>query len=122
MCKDDLRQDYTQEVVISQLVYHILGSADLFLAKITDKESSFKYKYGTFNPPFNEPEKILTKKQLSDYLDEIKSKATKTFNNISFEEFTTDLISDFFIPYSRFGILIYNLRHLTNHIGDYTRD
>ena len=59
----------------------------------------------------------MTKKQLTDYLEEIKTKATKIFNTIPFEEFSTGLINDFFTPYSRFGFLIYNLRHLTNHIG-----
>ena len=44
MCKDELWQDYTQEIVISQLVYHVLGSADLFKAKVNNEETSFTYK------------------------------------------------------------------------------
>ena len=116
-CKEEIWQDYSQDVVISQLVYHVLDSADLFLAKVNDQEKFFKNKYRLSNPSLKEPNKILTKKQLSDYLEEIKTKASKTFNSISFEEFVTELNSDFFTPYSRFGILLWNLRHLTNHIG-----
>ena len=65
-CNAELWQDYTQDIVISQLAYHVLSSADLFLARVNNKESFFKNKYGNFTPPFNSPDKILTKKQLSD--------------------------------------------------------
>lgn len=116
-CNEELWQDYTQEVVINQLVYHVLSSADLFLARVNDEENSFKNKYGNFNPPFNSPDKVFTKKQLLDYIEEIKAKAISTFDNLTFDEFTSGVIPDFYFSYTRYGILINNLRHLSHHIG-----
>ena len=68
-CKDELWQDNKQEVIISQLVYHCLGSADLNLCKTNAERDSFKAKYCSFDFPFNDKNKNFTKKQLSDYLE-----------------------------------------------------
>ena len=52
-----------------------------------------------------------------DYLDDIKTRAIKTFNKLTFEEFTNGVIPDFYFSYTRFGTLLNNLRHLSHHIG-----
>ena len=79
-CKDELWKDYIQEIVISQLVYHILSSADLFLAKVNNEESSFKSKYGNHSPSFNEADKILTKKQLESLISSTLMNLLKNYS------------------------------------------
>ena len=116
-CKDDLWQDYTKEVIINQLVYHILTSADRSLSKTNEERRAFKEKYGNSNFPFNDTNKKFTKKQLEDYLEEIKLKADKMFQNISIEELTKKSIFDFRGTISLYSVLTNNLRHLMLHTG-----
>ena len=116
-CKDELWQDYTQQEVISQLVYHILASADYCLCKNNDERESFKQKFGDSGFSFHDPSKDFSKKQLKDYLDEIKEKAEKLFNNLSIEEFINDPIYDLQGTISLYSSLINNLRHTMNHVG-----
>ena len=117
-CNDEFWQDYSKGVVISQLVYHVLFSADIFLAKAADEEDSFKGKYGSSPPgPFNNPNITFTKKQLAEYLTEIKEKADRVFKNLTIEEFTSGQLYLFHGSTSVFGALQHNLRHIAHHIG-----
>ena len=116
-CKDELWQDYTQEVIISQLVYHCLGSADFNLCKTNAERDSFKAKYGNFDFPFNDKNKTFTKKQLSEYLNEIKEKADKLFKNITIDELANKTLYDFRGTISLYSSLENNSRHSMLHVG-----
>lgn len=116
-CKDELWQDYSHPVVISQLVYHIISSADYFLLKTNNERNSFKPKYGNSGFIFNDPAKNFSKRQLLDHLAEVQEKATKLFSNLTVEELTGEPMYEATDSFSLFGSLMFNLRHLMNHIG-----
>lgn len=116
-CNEKYWQDYTHEVIINQLVYHILGSMDLSLSKTNDERSSFKERYGKFDFPFNNQSRNFTKQQMTDYLNEIKEKANKLFKSVTLEEFSTKTIFDYRGTLSLYSVLENNLRHSMLHIG-----
>ena len=115
-CKDELWQNYSHKEVISQLVYHILASADYCLCKTNAERDSFKHKYGESGFSFHDHNKNFSKKQLSDYLNEIIEKANKLFNNLKIEELS-EPIYDLDGTISFFSTLVNNLRHIMNHVG-----
>ena len=47
-CKDELWDDNSQEVVVSQLVYHVLFSADYNLSKTNDERELFSQGHGKY--------------------------------------------------------------------------
>ncbi len=116
-CREDLWQDLKQEVVVSQLVYHILASADYCLCKTNDERDSFQRKYGESGFSFNDQTKDFTKRQLAEYLEEIKSKADNFFKIITIEELTVNPIYDLSGTISLFTVLVNNLRHIMLHVG-----
>jgi tetratricopeptide (TPR) repeat protein len=114
-CNDKLWEDYNQEIIISQVVYHALSSTDFYLSRTKQESDSFKAKYGD-DDSFNNKEKKFTKKQLLEYLEEIKVKSNKRFKDISIEELNDKPIFDWHGT-SVLGSLLYNLRHVMLHVG-----
>ena len=115
-CKEELWQDYNHKEVISQLVYHILASADYSLCKTNKERDSFNRKYGESGFSFHDPNKNFSKNQLTDYLEEIKEKADNLFNNLTIEEFS-EPIYDLDGTVTFYSLLVNNLRHIMNHVG-----
>ena len=115
-CNDELWQDFTQEIVVSQVVYHAIGSCDFYLAKNKSERESFEDKYGKDDETFHDPNLKLTKKQLTDYLDEVKVKAKKRFNDLTVQELNNDPLFEWHGT-SVLGSILYDLRHLMLHVG-----
>lgn len=116
-CKDDLWQNNSQDVIISQLVNHVLFSAGLWLSKTDDERKAFNEKYPNPGPPFNNPEVKLTKEQLTGYLNEVKEMADKLFATLTVEELTSCQLSDLGGSKSLMNSLLFGIRHSTHHIG-----
>lgn len=114
-CSDELWNDYNQEIIIFQVVYHAISSVDFYLCATKEEVNSFKGPYGD-DDNFHDSSKNLTKKQLLDYLGEVKVKATKRIQALTVEELNEDPIYEWHGT-SAMGSFMYNLRHLMLHVG-----
>lgn len=115
-CDNNLWNDYTREVVINQVVYHIIDSTDFYLSNNKKEVDSYKPKLGVDDGTFHDPNLKFTKQQLLDYLEVIKEKANKKFNNLTLEDLDGKPLFDWHGT-SVLGSLLYNLRHIMLHVG-----
>ena len=115
-CNDELWEDFSKEVVISQVVYHAVSTCDFYLSKNKDERESFESKYGEDDGSFHDPDKKFTKQQLTDYLTDVKVKASKRFQNLTMQELNNDPVFEWHGT-SVMGSILYDLRHLMLHIG-----
>ena len=115
-CNEELWNDYNQEIIISQVVYHVISSVDFYLSANMDERNSFKGKYGDDDNGFHDPNKKFTKRQLLDYSNEVKEKAKKRIQGLTIEELNEDPLYDWHGT-SVMGSYMYNLRHLMLQIG-----
>jgi tetratricopeptide (TPR) repeat protein len=115
-CDEGLWQDSKTDTVISQVVYHTLYYVDYYLSKNKAEKESFKGKYGRDGGSFHEPDKIFTKGQLTNYLQEIMEKADKRFNNITIQELVNKPVFEG-QGSSLLSSLLYDLRHIMLHVG-----
>ena len=115
-CDDNLWNDYNREVVINQVVYHIIDSTDFYLSKNKEEVDSYKPKLGQDDGTFHDPNLKFTKQQLLDYLEVIKEKATEKFDNLTLTDLDGKPLFDWHGT-SVLGSLLYNLRHIMLHVG-----
>ena len=115
-CNDDLWNDYNREVVINQVVYHIIDSTDFYLSNNKEEVDTYEPKLGKDDGTFHDPNFKFTKQQLLDYLEEIKVKANKKFDDISVGDLDGKPLFDWHGT-SVLGSLLYNLRHIMLHVG-----
>ena len=115
-CNDELWNDFNQQVVVSQVVYHTLSSMYFFLSKDKNERDAFHGKYGDEDGDLHLPDRKLTKKQLTDYLEEVKAKANSRFKELTIEELNQPPLFDWHGT-SVLGSFFYNLRHAMLHIG-----
>ena len=113
-CHEGLWKDSKTETVISQVVYHTLFYVDFYLSKNKAERESFKGKYGDDGQSFHEPDKFYTKEQLINYLQEIKEKANKRFNDLNIQELKEEPVFEWHGS-SVLSSLLYNLRHIMLH-------
>lgn len=114
-CNDDLWSDYNREVVINQVVYHIIDSTDLYLSKNKEEVESYKSKYED-DGTFHDPNMKFTKQELLDYFEVIKEKANEKFDDLTLEDLDGKPLFDWHGT-SVLGSLLYNLRHIMLHVG-----
>ena len=115
-CDDTLWNDYNREVVINQVVYHIIDSTDFYLSNNKAEVDSYEPKLGKDDGTFHDPSLKFTKQQLLDYLEVIKKKANKKFDDITLEDLDGQPLFDWHGT-SVLGSLLYNLRHIMLHVG-----
>lgn len=115
-CDEGLWQDSNRDTVISQVIYHTLFFVDFYLSKNEDEREIFKGKYGDDGQSFHEPNKIFTKDQLTTYLQEIKEKADKRFNDLTIQMLNDESVFEWHGS-SVLSSLLYNLRHIMLHVG-----
>ena len=117
-CDEGLWQttDKDTDTVISQVIYHTLFFVDFYLSKNKTERETFKGKYGDDGESFHEPNKFYTKEQLTTYLQEIKEKADKRFNDLTIQELNGESVFEWHGS-SVLSSLLYNLRHIMLHVG-----
>lgn len=119
-CQNELWEDTTRETVVSQVVYHTLFFIDYYLSSDTEERENFKGKLGkdcmgerTDGMEWN---KIYSKKELLDYLGDIRQKANKRFAKLTLEELQDESLFHWHGS-SVLSSLLYNLRHIMLHVG-----
>lgn len=115
-CDQGLWENTTTETVISQVIYHTLFYVDFYLSKNKAEREAFKGKYGDDGESFHEPDKLFTKEQLTAYVQEIKQKANKRFNELTIQELNGEPVFEWHGS-SELSSLLYNLRHIMLHVG-----
>ncbi|MFQ5979220.1 MAG: DinB family protein [Candidatus Heimdallarchaeota archaeon] len=119
-CQNELWEDATKETVVSQVVYHTLFFIDYYLGKDLEERENFEGKLGkdfmgerTDGMEWN---KIYSKKELLDYLEDIRQKASKRFTQLTLEELQNPSLFHWHGS-SVLSSLLYNLRHIMLHVG-----
>ncbi|MFW9916147.1 MAG: DinB family protein [Candidatus Thorarchaeota archaeon] len=119
-CQTELWEDAKREPVVSQVVYHTLFFIDLYLSKDSDERENFQGKLGEDYLGERTDgmgwEKIYSKKELLDYLGDIRQKATARFANLTLDELQDESLFDWHGS-SVLSSLLYNLRHIMLHVG-----
>jgi hypothetical protein len=117
-CPDEVWDDRTGGPPFWHVAYHAMWFLDWYLSDSKETRENFNWKFGKKIPNAlrNTPETALTKKQLFEYLSEIKEKAKIRFDNLTSDEFIQPSIFDWH-GNSVLSSLLYNLRHVMLHIG-----
>lgn len=69
-----------------------------------------------FNPNGEMPDRICTKNELLDYLEFARKKCFDLIHDLT-EENTAKRFVNEYRDYSRFEIILYNMRHVQHHVG-----
>jgi hypothetical protein len=119
-CQTELWEDAKRETVVSQVVYHTLFFIDYYLSKDSDERDKFQGKLGRDymgeRTDGMEWDKIFSKKELVDYLGDIRQKATTRFTNLTLDELQGESLFHWHGS-SVLSSLLYNLRHIMLHVG-----
>lgn len=119
-CQTELWEDAKSEPIISQVAYHTLFFIDFYLSKDSEERESFQGKLGADymgeRTDGMEWEKIYSKKELLDYLGDIRQKANTRFTNLTLEEVQDESLFHWHGS-SVLSSLLYNLRHIMLHVG-----
>ncbi|MFX1572504.1 MAG: DinB family protein [Promethearchaeota archaeon] len=117
-CPKELWDDKTIGPPFWQVAYHAMWFLDWYLSDSKKARENFKSKFGEeVSRDLNiSPEITLTRKQLLEYLSNLKEKTKNRFEDLT----TDDLIKPSVFEWhgnSVLSSLLYNLRHLMLHIG-----
>jgi hypothetical protein len=119
-CQTELWEDAKRDPVISQVVYHTLFFTDLYLSKNNDERENFQGKLGEDylgeRTDGMEWDKVYSKKELLDYLGDIRQKVNTRFTNLTLEELQDESLFHWHGS-SVLSSLLYNLRHIMLHVG-----
>ncbi|MFX1305077.1 MAG: DinB family protein [Promethearchaeota archaeon] len=117
-CPKELWDDRVNGPPFWYVAYHAMWYLDWYLSDSQIARESFKSKFGEdLSQDLNKsPEITLTRKQLLEYLSEIKEKTKNRFGDLT----TDDLLKPSIFEWhgnSVLSSLLYNLRHIMLHIG-----
>lgn len=119
-CGEELWSDSNREIIVSQVVYHVLFFVDYYLSKNKEERENFKAKLGddkmgerTDGMVWN---KIYTKEEILEYQSDLKNKAKNRFTDLKLEELTKDSVFEWHGS-SVLSSFMYNLRHIMLHVG-----
>ncbi|OLS22656.1 MAG: hypothetical protein HeimC3_29300 [Candidatus Heimdallarchaeota archaeon LC_3] len=119
-CGEELWSDSNREIIISQVVYHVLFYIDFYLSKNKKERENFTPKLGPDQMGERTDglkwDKIFTKEELLDYITDLKRKAKKRFTDLKLEELTIDSVFEWHGS-SVLSSFMYNLRHIMLHVG-----
>ena len=113
LCSEELWDERTETPPFWQLAYHAIYYLDFYLGESPKKhEQRFDVKENLDE----RMERILTKKQLKDYLIAIKKKCNRVLESLSAEKLEGKN-SYYWTGPTLAHRLIYNIRHTQHHIG-----
>lgn len=119
-CDQDLWQDSNREIIISQVIYHTLFFVDYYLSKDKSERENFKAKLGDDlmgeRTDGMKWDKIYTREELLNYLNDIQFKAHNYFTELTVENLNEESVFEWHGS-SVMSSLLYDLRHIMLHIG-----
>ncbi|MHA2006938.1 MAG: hypothetical protein ACXABO_02980 [Promethearchaeota archaeon] len=122
ICPKEVWDDRSRGPPFWHVAYHAMWFLDWYLSDSIKTRENFKSKFGDSASHFeqlvvtNIRDVVLTSKQLLNYLSEIKEKTKNRIINLTSEELSQPSVFDWH-GNSVLSSLLYNLRHLTLHIG-----
>ena len=122
-CPDELWNDTTKDMLVSQVVYHVIFFIDFYLSKDKNERGQFETSKGKLGDDLmgetingKKWDKIYTKQELVEYLDDTRQKAQKRFTTLTLEELGQAPVFEWHGS-SVLSSLLYDLRHVMLHIG-----
>ena len=116
-CPEKTWNDRSSGPPFWQVSYHAMHFLDWYLGSSKEEREEFQKEFKDFPHQFDRvPEEILTRKQLINYLSQIKKKTKKRLENISVSELMQPSVFEWH-GNSVLSSLMYNLRHVMVHIG-----
>ena len=122
-CPDDLWNDTTKDMLVSQVVYHVLFFIDFYLSKDKKEREQFEKSKGKLGDDLmgekidgKKWDKIYTKQELLEYLGDMRQKTQNRFTNLTFEELQHAPVFEWHGS-SVLSSLLYDLRHVMLHVG-----
>lgn len=113
-CPDNLWNDSSQ---FWYNAYHVIFFLDYYLSEDADKFMPPEpYTLSELDPDGRLPERVYEKKELIGYLDYCREKCRKLIASLSEENLKKRFINQY-RNYSRFEIILYNMRHVQHHAG-----
>jgi hypothetical protein len=113
LCSEELWDKRTETPPFWQLAYHAIYYLDFYLG---DSPKNHEQRFDIKENLNERMENILTKKQLKDYLIEIKKKCSRVLDNLSTEKLEGKN-SYYWTGPTLAHRLIYNIRHSQHHMG-----
>ena len=117
-CPKDIWANKNDKPQFWQVVYHTMWGLDWYLADSEEERENFESKFGKeYSWELNTPsEKNLSRAKLFEYLTEIKMKAKRRCEKLSYDESILKPIYEWH-GNSMFSSLLYNMRHVMLHVG-----
>ena len=99
--------------------YHTIFYLDYYLSTEPDKfMPPSPFTLSEFDPDGKMPDRIYSKKELLDYLEFTRKKCFELINDL-IEENAAKRFANEYRNYSRFEIILYNMRHVQHHAGQF---
>lgn len=97
--------------------YHTIFYLEYYLSEVPDKfMPPDPYTLSEFDPDGILPDRVYNKSELLDYIKLCREKCRKLISTLSEENLQKRFINQY-RNYSRFEILLYNMRHVQHHTG-----
>ena len=99
------------------IAYHTIFFLDYYLSEEGDNfHPPEPFTLSEFNPDGEMPERVYEKSELIEYIKFCKEKCRKLISELSDENMQKRFINEY-RNYSRFEILLYNMRHVQHHMA-----
>lgn len=113
-CPDSLWNDSSKFWYIA---YHTIFFLDYYLSEDAENfNPPMPFTLSEFNPDGEMPEKVYDKSELLEYIKFSKEKCRKLISELSDENMQKRFINKY-LNYSRFEILLDNMRHVQHHMA-----
>lgn len=113
-CPDSLWNDGSQ---FWYTAYHTIFFLDYYLSEDANNfHPPAPFTLSEFNPDGEMPERVYDKSELIEYIKFCKEKCRKLISELSDENLEKRFINQY-RNYSRFEILLYNMRHVQHHMA-----
>lgn len=97
--------------------YHVIFYIDYYSSDVPDAfMPPDPYTLSEFDPTGKMPDRVYTKDELLDYLEFARKKSYDLINDLN-EENAAKRFANEYRNYSRFEIILYNMRHVQHHVG-----
>jgi hypothetical protein len=99
--------------------YHTIFYLDYYLSTHPDEFAPpSPFNLSEFDPHGKMPERIYSKNELLDYLEFARKKGFDLINDLTDENAAKRFVNEY-RNYSRFEIILYNMRHVQHHAGQF---
>jgi hypothetical protein len=99
--------------------YHAIFYLDYYLSTHPDEFAPpSPFNLSEFDPQGKMPERIYSKNELLDYLEFARKKCFDLINDLTDENAAKRFVNEY-RNYSRFEIILYNMRHVQHHAGQF---